>query len=122
MTYGTTIKLNDKFDFDIDSLSKGLSLITDTDNLSQSMKLLLNINEGEIKFVPTYGIKMDKILGRATPIYYVEYLISKALLKDTRVASIIDISTIKVNDTLNMDIKIQSNINAIVNLRGIIIW
>lgn len=122
MTYGTTIKLNDKFDFDIDSLDKGLSLITELDNLSQSMKLLLNINEGEIKFVPTYGTKINKILGQATPIYYVEYLISKALLKDPRVSSIVSMTTIKSNNTLNMDIKIQSNVNAIVDLRGIIIW
>ena len=122
MTYGITIQLNDNFDFNINSLSKSITLVSELDNLSQSMNLLLNVNIGEIKFTPDYGTQITKIMGRAIPLHYVEYLISKSLLKDPRVASITSITATKDSGTVTVDIQIKSNENAIVDLRGIIIW
>ena len=122
MAYGITIQLNDKFDFNIDSLSKSITLVSELDNLSQSMSLLLNINEGEIKFAPDYGIQITKIMGRAIPMHYIEYIISKSLLKDPRVASITSIVATKSGGIVSIDVEAKSNKNAIVDLRGIIIW
>lgn len=122
MTYGTTIELNDKFDFNINNLSKSITLVSELDNLSQATTILLNINEGELKFTPTYGTQLTKIMGRAVQMHYVEYIISKSLLKDPRVRSISSIVATKTDTTVSIDIKIKSNENAIVDLRGIIIW
>ena len=122
MTYGITIQLNDKFDFNIDSLSKNITLVSELDNLSQAVNILLNVNEGEIKFTPTYGTQITKIMGQAIPMHYIEYIISKSLLKDPRVSSITSITAVKSNNTVSIDIQIKSNENAIVDLRGIIIW
>ena len=122
MTYGITIQLNDKFDFNIDNLSKSITLVSELDNLSQAMNILLNVNEGEIKFIPTYGTQITKIMGKAIPMHYVEYIISKSLLKDPRVLSITSITAIKLDGTVSIDAQIKSNENAVVDLRGIIIW
>lgn len=122
MGYGITIQLNDKFDFNIDNLSKSITLVSELDNLSQAMKILLNVNEGEIKFTPTYGTQITKILGQSVPTHYIEYIISKSLLKDPRILSITSITAIKLGDTVNIDAQIKSNENAVVDLRGIIIW
>lgn len=122
MTYGTSIALNDNFDFNIDSIKKSVMISTEIDNLIQSINLILNINIGENKFYPTYGTDIKSIIGRDVPISYIEHVITKSLLNDPRITSIISIITTRNGSNVSIDIKFQSNENAVVDLRGIIIW
>ncbi|NOR85159.1 DUF2634 domain-containing protein [archaeon] len=122
MTYGTSIALNDNFDFNIDNIKKSVTISTEIDNLIQSINLILNINIGENKFYPTYGTDIKSIIGRDVPISYIEHVITKSLLNDPRIISIFNIIATRNGSNVNIDIKFQSNENTVVDLRGIIIW
>ena len=122
MTYGTSIKLNIYSDFEINSLTKQTELVTDLDNLSQALTILLSTYVGENKFYPLYGTKISSIIGGNTPSHYIEYILTKSLLNDPRVKSIVSTDIIRNGENVSVNIKFMSNEDAIVDLRGIIIW
>jgi hypothetical protein len=89
-----SIKLNSNFDFNFDPITHNLEMLAGLDNLEQNVKIILNTFYGENKFFPTFGTRLQDILGQNASSNTIKYVIKTAILKDNRYS---DVKNILIN-------------------------
>ncbi len=122
MSYGLSIKLNDNNDFKFNPATNRLELVSDMDNLIQSINILLKTGLGEIKSFPGFGIDMPKLLDRNLSNDNIKNSVYTAIIKDPRVASIDKININKVNRILYIYVQLTSNEGATLDFRTSMSW
>jgi phage baseplate assembly protein W len=122
MGYGVSIKLNEDNDFAFDPVSNRLTLVSETDNLVQAIKILLKTGLREIRHFPTFGIDMPTLLDRNLSNDIVKNAVYNAIIKDPRVASIDKITINKVNRVLNIYVQLTANDGATLDFKDSMSW
>jgi len=122
MGYGISIKLNDANDFIFSAAHNTLTLVSNTDNLIQSIKILLKTGIGEIRTFPNFGIDMPLLLDRTLSNDNIKNAVYNAIIKDPRVASIDKIKISKVDRVLNISVQLTSTDGAVLDFRDSTPW
>jgi phage baseplate assembly protein W len=107
-----SIKLTDGFDFSYDKTTKRMEILTGLDNDVQNIVIILSTFEGANKFYPTFGTKVQEIIGRNASNNYIKYIIKQAILKDSRYESVTNVSITRNPDyTANVtaDVKLKDS-------------
>jgi len=122
MGYGISIKLNDANDFTFSAMHNTLTLVSNTDNLIQSIKILLKTGIGEIRTFPNFGIDMPLLLDRTLSNDNIKNAVYNAIIKDPRVASIDKIKISKVDRVLNIAVQLTSTDGTVLDFRDSTPW
>lgn len=93
-----SIKLNDIYDFEFSNTSKNISIIREVDNDIQNAKIILKTFEGENALYPTFGTRLQDIIGANVPINFIKYVVKSAILEDSRYINVSNVSVVKNND------------------------
>lgn len=84
-----------------------LGLVAGVPNLVQALRHVLNTDIGELRFHPTYGCGVHRLLGaRATPdtLQLAQTLVYRAVQADARIARVVSATTDISGDILNVDL------------------
>jgi len=122
MTYGTSIDLNENFDFAFNPKTNTLSLVTGTDNLVQAITIILKTMLGELRTFPTFGIDIPQLLDKNISDDNIKHAITDAIIRDPRIKSIDKIILTRVYRTLNIDMQVTSYSGAALDFRESLTW
>ena len=123
MTYGKSLTLTDDFDFAFDKSSRRFTTITGSDNVIQSVKIILNTFEGENKFIPNFGTRLQDLIGRKVSDNFIKYILRTAILRDERISSVDKIYIKRTSqDSVSLRIIITTNEEETLELSGGLSW
>lgn len=123
MDLGTTIELSDQFDLKLKKEIHGMELVSGYDNLTQSIKVLLNTFKNENVFYPTYGFDINSLTSQGHTDSFISYLIKKTLLQHPYVK---EVGNITIDKTANHEMNITAVLQGVdgisITIGGDIKW
>ena len=122
MSYGTSILLNDDFDFTFNPATNTLSLSSDFENISQAITIILKTMLGEIRTFPTFGIDISQLLDNNISNDNIKHAINNAVIRDPRVKSIDRVILERIGRTLNINMQITAYDGAVLDFRESLSW
>lgn len=117
-----TLKLDDEYDFELTSVNQNFELIYGDVSAEQTIKVILKTFEGENRFYPEFGTRIQDIIGYNTPTNYIKYVIKSSILKDVRFSAVENIQVIKHPNhtiTVSLDVTVVDTGSII---GGLITW
>ena len=121
MSYGTTIKLTNDYDWSFNT-HKSLELVNGTNNLVQSVNIILNTFEGEHIVVSNFGTRLQDLIGRKVSDNFIKYTLRNALMKDARIKNVQSISITRNRNVVTAKITLQTSASELIDIRSITQW
>lgn len=122
MGYGSAIELNEAWDLKFDPARNTFIMISDTENLTQAIKIILKTLKGAIRFYPEFGVDIPQLLDKNISDDNIKHAVVSAITRDPRIRSVSGVQIVRDKRTLSIFMQVTTFDNAVLDFRENMEW